>query len=580
MNTLESIQPIIQSVISVLSAALKVDAAVIDNKYHLVASTKTYLKYKGRTVHGPFVKKVFELGEFLVSKPGYTQFCEGCRFQKHCPATVEILNCIKLENMPLGVISLTSFTPDDQIRLNKNYEFFEKLLNEASKLIATIVKQKEMINEQIKVYEEMLQTTVNLADDGFICVNNQGTVIYSNRTAQKLFNTKELKGQSLSQILPANECSKIFNGFSFSNIKMKNEYSSYCISGTPVKVNNNFAGAVLQLNPIDSIKEKRFNRSKIKSKISLEDIKGNSASIRDIKAKVKKIANTTSTVLITGETGTGKELFARAIHYCSNRCNSPFIAINCAGIPETLLESELFGYEEGAFTGAKKGGKPGRFELANGGTIFLDEIGDMPLHLQAKLLRVLQERSIERIGSTHSIPIDVRIIAATNQNIEEMVKQNKFREDLYYRLNVIHLHIPPLRARKSDIKTLALFFLEKYSLLLGKKLLGFSNDTMELLISYSWPGNIRELENTIEYAVNMETEEIIRPHSLPEKFRNVKINKEFSLKAKIEDIERDIIKTTLDKHGWDLKGKFKAAKELNIGVRTLYRKIKKFNLVH
>lgn len=312
----------------------------------------------------------------------------------------------------------------------------------------------------------------------------------------------------------------------------------------------------------------------------LNKIKGISSDIQKLKEKVSKIANSSSTVLITGETGTGKELFAKAIHYTGKRVKSPFISINCASIPENLFESELFGYDEGAFTGAKKGGKPGRFELAQGGTIFLDEIGEMPLYTQAKLLRVLQDHTIYRVGGIRPINIDVRVIAATNQNLEDMIAKKEFRADLYYRVNVIPLNIPPLRYRKNDIELLSIHFLEKYNKILDKNIKGLSSKTLNLLKAYDWPGNVRELENIIEYAVNVETNNIIDPSSLTEKIIKNPNTNNLNIKPKIKNVEFQIIKDTLDKYGWDASGKTLAAKELGIGIRTLYRKVSLYGIEH
>jgi transcriptional regulator with PAS, ATPase and Fis domain len=230
-----------------------------------------------------------------------------------------------------------------------------------------------------------------------------------------------------------------------------------------------------------------------------------------------RIARSNSTVLLRGASGTGKEIFARAIHQWSGR-SGHFIPINCGAIPEALLESEFFGYDAGAFTGAKREGKPGKFELADGGTIFLDELGTMPLHLQSKLLRVLEERRVDRLGGKQSFPVNVRIISATNENLEERVKDGRFREDLYFRLNVIPLAIPPLRERPEDIEMLGIHYLNRYCKILGKNISKIADDLLEWMTSYAWPGNIRELSNIIEYAVNVEDSELLTISSLPPRF--------------------------------------------------------------
>jgi len=311
---------------------------------------------------------------------------------------------------------------------------------------------------------------------------------------------------------------------------------------------------------------------------TLNSIIGDHPAMEDLKSKIQKVAKSPSAVLITGETGTGKELFARAIHFSSHRQHKPFMPINCAAIPESLLESELFGYEEGAFSGAKRKGKSGLFELANGGTLFLDEIGDMPLHLQAKLLRVLQDHQIRRIGGSKFIHLDVRIVAATNQNIEKQIAEDKFRSDLYYRLNIINLSIPPLRERFSDIEYLANYFLKKYAFEFHMDFFGFGEGIMNIFRQYDWPGNVRELENTIEYMVNIEESKYLTYSSLPEKLKSLSILPSLSLQDQIDSYERKIIIDALERHGYDLSGKEKTAQELSIGLRTLYRKVEKLEI--
>src|ERR1700728_232168 len=244
-----------------------------------------------------------------------------------------------------------------------------------------------------------------------------------------------------------------------------------------------------------------------------ERIIGNSAALKVVLEQVERVATADSTVLIEGETGTGKELIAHAIHNASQRCGRAFIKLNCAAIPLDLLESELFGHEKGAFTGAIAQ-KIGRFELADKGTLFLDEVGDIPLALQPKLLRVLQEQEFERLGSTRTHQVDVRLVAATNRNLEDMVKRNEFRSDLYYRLNVFPISLPPLRARCEDIPALVEHFVEIYARRMGKKIDRISSETMSELVSYSWPGNIRQLQNFIERSVILSSENVLRPPSL------------------------------------------------------------------
>lgn len=271
-----------------------------------------------------------------------------------------------------------------------------------------------------------------------------------------------------------------------------------------------------------------------KANYSLENIIGESEPIVMAKAIVEKAAHTNSNVLILGESGTGKEIFAHAIHSESNRHEGPFVKVNCAAIPSDLLESELFGYEAGAFTGAKKEGKIGKFEIANEGTIFLDEIGDMPLHMQVKLLRVIQEREVEKVGGVASKKINIRIIAATNRNLERLVEEGKFREDLYYRLNVVTIEIPPLRERGNDIILISNHLIKKLSVDLDKKVKGISKEAEQYLKIYEWKGNVRELENILERAINiMENSEIIQVKDLPKEITGKKVS---MVPKKLQDI--------------------------------------------
>ncbi|NLK43892.1 MAG: sigma 54-interacting transcriptional regulator [Tissierellia bacterium] len=315
------------------------------------------------------------------------------------------------------------------------------------------------------------------------------------------------------------------------------------------------------------------------AKYSWDNIIGNSEKMSQAKFIGKRASGSISNVLILGESGTGKELFAHAIHNDSARSFSPFVKVNSAAIPSELLESELFGYEEGAFTGAKKGGKIGKFELANGGTIFLDEIGDMPLKMQAKLLRVLQEREFERVGGNKIIKVDVRVIAATNKDLKKLIQEGKFREDLYYRLNVMTIEIPPLRDRQEDIEELVKVLLKKLSNQLGKYVSNISDNALAYLLSHNWPGNVRELENVLERAINLADSDTIMPVHLPvyitQRSRKAIEGPVRPLKDIIEDVEKEAILRCLE---YTEGNKLKTAELLNISRSSLYSKMEKYGI--
>lgn len=310
-------------------------------------------------------------------------------------------------------------------------------------------------------------------------------------------------------------------------------------------------------------------------KYSFSDILGNNSELKKCIQVAERAARSNSTVLLLGESGTGKELFAHAIHYASPRRDKPFIKVNCAAIPENLLESEFFGYAKGAFTGAVKS-KIGKFELAHGGTIFLDEIGDMNLSLQGKLLRVLQEMEFERIGGNQTIRVDVRVIAATNRNLRDLIRKGKFREDLYYRLNVVEITVPPLRVRKEDLPVLVNNLIVKLNRKLGKKVKGLSRDAEEILFSYDWPGNVRELENVVERVMVTVDEEILSKKNFVQHVSQLKAAPERDMELlPIDQMEQILIKKALAKYGNSVEGKRRAARALNISLATLYNKLKK-----
>ena len=321
-------------------------------------------------------------------------------------------------------------------------------------------------------------------------------------------------------------------------------------------------------------KKKKFSlRHRSNIPYNLETLIGKTQKMQEIYDIISAAAQTDTTVLIQGETGTGKELVVQVLHSKSQRWENPFIVVNCAALPETLLQSELFGHEKGAFTGAIRQ-KPGKFELAHTGTIFLDEIGELSPMTQLALLRVLQERKFERVGGEKTVEVDVRVIAATNRNLEEDVAQKRFREDLYYRLSVITIDLPSLRERKEDIPLLSTGFLRRFSKKIGKNISGFSKETLELMMKYSWPGNIRELENVIERAVVFCKGDTINIGDIPPKLRN-KAESVANEQPTLQEVERKLILKTLTNCRWN---KHRAANGLGIDRGTLYGKIKRYGL--
>ncbi|QGU00101.1 Transcriptional regulator [Candidatus Syntrophocurvum alkaliphilum] len=436
----------------------------------------------------------------------------------------------------------------------------------------------------------------------YVIVNEKGVITFINQTYLNVLNMskEDVVGKHILEITPHSKLPEIIRTGEV------HEVDTWTINGhdtiitrTPIIKNGKVIGAIGRSLFMDmsSAKilvskllktEKELNKYKKEvyqihqSKWQFKDLIGNSSEFVMVKSMAQQLSNTTSTILITGESGTGKELFAQAIHHASLRNKEPFVRINCVSLPENLLESELFGYEEGAFTGAKKGGKPGKFELAKRGTIFLDEIGDMPLTMQTKLLSVLQERVIERVGGIKPIKIDVRVIAATNRDLEQMVRNEEFREDLYYRLNVVRVSIPSLRKRPSDLPLLVQDLILRINKKIETNVTQCSQKAIELLQSYSWPGNVRELENLLERAINlanMSKQTCLNEEHFPSLFKGVSKQEandsENNLARAVEKQEIETIKRALQQCNYN---KTQAAKNLGVNKSVLYRKLKKYNI--
>ena len=449
-------------------------------------------------------------------------------------------------------------------------------------------------------YKNIVSQILKMTSDGFIITDTEGNVREINKQYADFFgkSRSEIIGKSILNIIPNSKMIDIVK-HKFSEEDAVHKYIDGEAKGNSVIVSRsyvededgNVVAGVAQVKfkvqtlavakkLMNEYEELEYYREEFQNQNRVDNIIGSDTKFREIVKECLKVAKTDIPVLLTGETGTGKEVMAKALHTNSLRYDKPFVSINCAAIPFELLESELFGYMDGAFTGAKRGGKKGKFQLANGGTIFLDEIGDMPSSMQAKLLRVLQEKEIEPLGSEKSIPLDVRVVAATRQDLEAKMKDGSFREDLYYRLSVFNIHIPPLRERGGDSLELAEFFLDelnhKY-----KTYKTFSKAVKAYFLKYQWPGNVREVNNVVQSAYAISTENIIDINDIPARMLqqekpaiNPDKNKK-SLGQMVDDYEKEVILELLKKH----KGNcLEAAKEAGIHKSNFYRKLQKYGI--
>ncbi len=579
----------VQKISEAISSVIRVDVTVVDSNYNRIAGTGRYRKCISEKVNE---KSAFGFaltgGEsFIIENPRHHFTCLECENVNTCEEFAEVCCPIHVGDITVGVIGLIAFDEEQRDAIISNKENLMNFLNRMADLISSKLVEQEN-TEQIKLLVRELEVVIDSVDKGIIAGDNAGKILHYNTKAADLFripvdeilntNIKDLIGNLDFDLLIEKHKNIKNKEFTYKN---NNYYFRGIFDAKPISIGDKSFGIVCSFSNISDLLKTVNNITTGTMVTSFDSIIGSSPCLEQVKVEAKKASKSASTVLIQGESGTGKELFARAVHFYSDRAKGPFIPINCAAIPEQLLESEFFGYDDGAFTGARRGGKAGKFELANKGTIFLDEIGDMPIHLQTKLLRVVQEYVIEKIGGKESIPIDVRIIAATNKDLEKKVLEGEFRQDLFYRLNVIPLNIPPLRERKDDIVILVDYLLEKCNVKLEKHISKIDDDVLENFINYKWPGNVRELENTIEYAVNMCGSSVIKCVDLPKRLKTpeniLESKKEIGIMP-IKELEKKEILKALEYFGHSKQSITKAAEALELSRATLYRKIKEYKL--
>ena len=579
-SILMEIQPSIIKYANILSKILKMEVEIADSNFTRVAGTGIYKKMINISMEkeGFTYKNAIETGNLqIIENPGKNPVCNKCIKKDNCEEKFEISTPIKLGYDTIGVIGLICSTDFQKEHILKDFKTYMEFLQQISDFISTTAyERKEKLREQVLI--KSLNKVLDKIDKGVIILNLSDKVTHINKKAVDIL---EFSNMNFKNSINMQETGSLRPDLNEYKIGIDSHVINIKGNVYPVGLNENQFDRVLIFEKNEKPCKTNIFSSAYEN-VQLEDILGKSMNINSIKNSIKRISMSLSTVLITGESGTGKELFARAIHNVGNRRNGPFIAVNCAAIPYELLESEMFGYVKGAFTGALSSGKIGRFEMADGGTIFLDEIGDMPTALQIKLLRVLQDHRIIKVGSNNPVNIDVRVIAATNKDLIKLIKQNKFREDLYYRLNVIPLNIPPLREREEDIIDLANHFVKKYAAILGKDYssITIDKDVYEVFYRYNWPGNVRELENVIEYIINMMdgnkiTKDMIPVNIIKNNDKDLFIDEDIK---KLDELEKNEIIKALKKYGTSTEGKKIASRKLGIGIATLYRKMEEYNL--
>lgn len=579
---LNDIREYLQSYANAISNILKIDVEIVDENLNRIIGTGFYEEKIGVNIkkNGLVYSETLRTRKMqVIENPGKNKLCKKCIDKDNCFEKMEISYPIYYGEDTFGVIGLVCTSNEQKQILVDNFKNIMSFIEHMSELIAAkIIEQNEEIIQRKNLI--FLKQIINSVNDGVIIIKNNNIISSINlKGVKELALNSNIVGESIKVELTDD----YFQESQIYNVEIDGKKYEVVGKLIPSSTNLEDYNSVLIFNKLKKIKEEAITLTYGINKTSIFSILGDSKKIMILKSKIRKISNSSSTVLITGESGTGKELVARAIHYEGNRKNKPFIAINCGAIPETLLESELFGYDKGAFSGANSSGRMGKFELANKGVIFLDEIGDMPLYLQVKLLRVLQEKTIVRIGSNKLVSLDLRVIAATNKDLKELVRRGKFREDLYYRLNVIPIEIPPLRERKGDLELLLNSLIDKYNIEFNKSVYLIEDNVLEMFRKYKWYGNIRELENVVEFMVSLCDEKgIINETMLPDSFIE-SFHEQMGLEEKgnddikeiipLKDIEKKYIKKAIEIYGDTTEGKKIAAKKLGIGIATLYRRL-------
>ncbi len=588
-----------QKVADAIEAVLRVDVTIINGEMRRIAGTGSYRNNIGENI-GP--KTVFDHcvknnDYCIIRNARNEEICFSCPRFETCIEKAEICVPIRHQGKAVGVIGIIAFTEEKKISMLANEKIYLNFIQKMASLLEAKYAEIAVTREN-KLLTQRINTIINSIDEGLIVFDKSGEVLYYNKTLDKFLKEagiEEREGfiESIKKQLnlPEQFKSENTNGPIEIVVNHKGEQLHFLASFSSLKMSDNSGKElIIMLQSLRKLQKKVIQSAeKNQVQIHLRDIIGCSPKFVNVKRLADKAARSDSSILICGESGTGKELFARAIHSRSDRNDQPFVPINCGAIPDELLESELFGHEKGAFTGAHAI-KYGKFEVADNGTIFLDEISEMPFHLQVKLLRVLQEREVCRIGSNKIRKINIRVIAATNTNLIKRIESGLFRKDLYYRLNIIPLQIPPLRERRDDIICIGDYFLKYYNRLLGKNIIGFSEEVKKIFLKYDWPGNVRELQNVIEYAINFETEPVISRECI-EKRLNIndisskvyvdKINDGFSsvtLDSYLKMTEKKVISDKINDYQTDSDLVYKICDELNISKATFYRKVKEHSI--
>lgn len=585
MTLLRDIQETANQFAQVISRVLQVDVEIVDETLFRVAGTGEFAKRTGKQMNeasGAY-RKVLALGQpIIIREPGFAEICRDCPCWQNCDEEFEMSSPIMMDGAAVGVIGFVCFTEEQKEHILGNFDVFFDFLKQMGDMLGAKIKEsRELLKSQSVA--ELLECILNRVDEGVLLLDRENRITRCNKAACEILELPtarapgggEVQAANVQDIPPVALRASPRTILHYVEYELDIDDKTFQVAGVEHPLSFESCASVFVFQDSQALRQNAYRLAAQTDRFGLGVFVGESDAMQTLKKSIERFADTPDTTLIIGESGTGKELVARALHDGSSRSGEVFMALNCSAIPETLFESELFGYAGGAFTGADRRGRMGKFEQAQGGSLFLDEIGEFPLNLQPKLLRVLEQREVTRIGAIAPVSVNVRIIAATNRDLEKMVAEGMFRQDLFYRLNVLPIPVPPLRERGRDVFLLARYFLERYCSELGKTILTVREEFWRAVMARRWPGNVRELQNAMKYVANVADS----PCTVTSAMLPRRPNSEAAAinTLHLPSIEKQIIRRALAPYGGfkaSRQDKEVVAEQLGIGIATLYRKIK------
>lgn len=574
VSILKSIQPELQHIVDAMCAVANVDITIVDHNLCRMAGTgRLSLEQDSPVPENSAFSRCLATGkQYFISDPESNPVCLKCSKFGRCGELAELCIPIKLGGQTIGVLGMCAFSEQARDNFVRNFKHYIQFEHQLSLIISSMLNEHRygMLAEH---QSSELDTLINAIDRGIVILSESGSPLTVNRYLMNKLALSDHAIPDLETLVGKKNAEwmrgKGFEG-EFGPVRLGED--DYIISANPIFIRERQTGVVLVFSDFGRMQASVLKAERKSDIVTFSAIIGESKVLDRARRRAQEVAGTDASVFLYGETGVGKEVFARAIHFASRRKSDVFMPVNCSAIPDTLVESELFGYEKGAFTGAAASGKLGLLEICKSGTLFLDEVGDIPLSVQIKLLRAIEEKEIIRVGGARPLRVNPRVVSTAQSDLRQLIEEKHFRQDLFYRLNVVPIHIPPLRERGGDIMLLANVFLKRYCNVYQKDMAGFTDSCAQLLQRYDFPGNIRELRNIVEYAVLFERGRQVTVECISEKLSLPNKNA-LTLAEQLRVFEQTVIERELLQAGDSLRAKKEVAQRLGISLTTLYRKM-------